>query len=97
MPSMRLLPRKTKQVMPLKGMQLPAMKLDQVMIQMPQQELLMKLVKPRGVQAMKLIKLQVELRKLVVMQLMLQLLMQQMKLLVTKLMLPQEMPHKSAT
>lgn len=94
---MRLLPRKTKQVMPLRGMQLPAMKLDQVMIPMPQQELLMKLVKPRGVQAMKLIKLQVELRKLVVMQLMLQLLMQQMKLLATKLILPQEMPHKSAT
>jgi hypothetical protein len=94
--------------MPLRGMQLPAMKLDQVMIPMPQQELLMKLVKPRGVQAMKLvkprgvqamklIKLQVELRKLVVMHLMLQLLMQQMKLLATKLMLPQEMPHKSAT
>ena len=83
--------------MPLRGMQLPAMKLDQVMIPMPQQELPMKLVKQRGVQAIKLIKLQVELRKLVVMQLMLQLLLQQMKLLGTKLMLQQEMPHKSAT
>jgi hypothetical protein len=83
--------------MPLRGMQLPAMKLDQVMKPMPQQELLMKLVNPKGVQAMKLIKLQVELRKLVVMQLMLQLLLQQMKLLGTKLMLQQEMPHKSAT